>query len=123
MDKASQRISLRLTSSCRPSLRPYRVRPACRTFSDSRIPPNQQQKDPFRIRLGTALRNTRIQWYTIPVGAGIAFLGAMQLFKISERERVRLEEEKNAAYSENGDQKPEKPKKRKKIRPSGPWLV
>jgi hypothetical protein len=47
----------------------------------------------------------------------------MQLFKISERERVRLEEEKNAAYSENGDQKPEKPKKRKKIRPSGPWLV
>src|ERR1700760_713091 len=123
MDKASRPISLCLTSSCRPLLPHYRVRPACRTFFVSPVRANQQQKTPFRTRLGTALRNTRIQWYTIPVGAGIAFLGAVQLFKVSERERARIEEERNSAYSENGDQKPEKPKRRKRIRPSGPWLA
>jgi phosphatidylserine decarboxylase len=121
MDKASQRISTCLTGSCRPIIRHYRIRPACRTFVASRAQRNQQPREPFRTRLGTALRNTRIQWYTIPVGAGIAFLGAMQLFKISERERARLEEEREAAYSENGDQEPKKPIKRKRIRPSGPW--
>jgi phosphatidylserine decarboxylase len=128
MNRATVRISSRLTASRRPLLHPSRIPPAYRTFAASRIYRNHQDKEPFRTRLSTALRNTRIQWYTIPVGAGIAFLGATQLYKTSEREKARIQEERDAVYGGNGgngdhDQDPGKRKKRKRIRPSGPWLV
>jgi phosphatidylserine decarboxylase len=128
MDKATIRISSRLTASHRPLLYPSRIPSAYRTFTASRIYKSNQDKEPFRTRLATAWRNTRIQWYTIPVGAGIAFLGATQLYKSSKRENARIQEERDAAYASNGgngdhDHEPEKRKKRKRIRPSGPWSV
>jgi phosphatidylserine decarboxylase len=123
MNIAKQRINQPLYNRYHPILKP-RIRPAYRTFIATRVRRAQQPKEPFRTRLGKAWTNARVQWYTIPVGAGIAFLGATQLYKVSERERLRSEEERSSTYDgDNGDQDPGKPPKRKRIRPSGPWLV
>jgi phosphatidylserine decarboxylase len=62
------------------------------------------------------MRNTKIQWYQIPVGLGIGFLGLVQFYKVSSRERERLE-------MEDGQDGTRTPKKRARIRPDGPWQV
>ncbi|KAF3021041.1 phosphatidylserine decarboxylase 1 [Neopestalotiopsis sp. 37M] len=76
-----------------------------------------QQKEKFGSRLGSALRNTKVQWYPIPVALGVGFLGFVQFYKTQARERERLEQE--AADGEFGV----RPQKRPKIRPDGPWQV
>lgn len=73
---------------------------------------NSGKRPRFSQRLGEALRNTKIQWYQIPVGLGIGFLGLVQFYKVSAREREKQEE------LEDGKKKP---KPRAKIRPEGPW--
>lgn len=73
-------------------------------------------------RLRTALRKTKIEWKPIPIGLGIGFLGAIQFYRVREREKRRQEEYENTT-SEVGEQNGGRPKKRKKIRPSGPWYV
>lgn len=81
-------------------------------------------KQSFRSRLNERLKATTIVWRPIPIGLGIAFLGAFQLYRISERERRREEEERQQA-NHNGDEGDYvgRPKRREKIRPSGPWTV
>jgi len=119
-----------------PSTRSLSTRhyPPCqsRAFSSAHIRfqrYSQQGKQNFRARLNFALKNTRIQWYSIPVGLGIAFLGLTHFFRVTSRERERLrreEEERNSVYSleEDGELQPGKrPKKRPRVRPSGPWTV
>ena len=60
----------------------------------------------------------------IPAAAGIGFLGATQFYKVTQREAAKAEEEDRASvYSNGDDEDPQKPKKRKRIRPSGPWSV
>lgn len=60
---------------------------------------------------------------------GIAFLGATHFYHVTARERERIrreEEERDSAYGsdEEGEQQNGKrPKKRPRIRPSGPWAV
>lgn len=82
-----------------------------------------RNQDPFGSRLRAALRRTKLDWSPVPIGVGIAFLGAFQFYKVRERERKRLERE-NAQSLQNGDSddgEHGRPKKRKRIRPSGPW--
>jgi len=84
------------------------------------------EKGPFGSRLRTALQSTKVQWYPIPVGLGIGFLGFAQLYRRhqqQQREKLRQEEEEAGGYGPEGDNdgKGGKPKKRKRIRPSGPW--
>ncbi|RQM08155.1 hypothetical protein DH86_00000601, partial [Scytalidium sp. 3C] len=74
-------------------------------------------KESFGSRLRKALRETKIQWYQIPVGLGIGFLGLLQFYKVSEREKARIAEE-----AQDGE-KQTRPKKRERIRPTGPWQV
>lgn len=86
------------------------------------------EKGPFRTRLRTALQRTKVQWYPIPVGLGIGFLGFVQLYRRQQeqkREKLRQEEEEAGGYGPEGDNdsKGGKPKKRKRIRPSGPWYI
>jgi phosphatidylserine decarboxylase len=78
------------------------------------------------------LGETKIKWYPIPVGLGIGFLGLVQFYKVNGRERSRREEEwENDGYlkstgsgGENGDESiGGRPKRRERIRPSGPWFV
>jgi len=78
---------------------------------------------PFRTRLRTALRRTKIEWKPIPVALGIGFLGGVQFYRIQQREKRRKEEEDEEARiaeEERGDSRG-RPKRRKRIRPSGPW--
>ena len=68
----------------------------------------------FSHRLGEALRNSRIQWYQIPVGLGIGFLGLVQFYKVSSREQEKQRKLENGET--NGS-----PRSRPRVRPEGPW--
>ncbi|KAJ9142728.1 hypothetical protein NKR23_g7006 [Pleurostoma richardsiae] len=74
-----------------------------------------QQRPKFSSRLRTAWNSSRIQWYQIPVGVGIGFLGFLQFYKTYTKEKERQEQE-----SGDGETRP---KKRPRIRPEGPWQV
>jgi len=57
------------------------------------------------------------------VALGIGFLGGVQFYRIQQREKRRKEEEDEEARivdEERGDSRV-RPKRRKRIRPSGPW--
>lgn len=95
-----------------------RVRPVSRLhnapkrpFSSSKAAFDQQHES-FRSRLNSALKRTKIEWKPIPVALGITFLGVYQFYRIQRREQH------NQAHNEDGT-----PKKRERIRPSGPWQV
>lgn len=98
--------------------------PQSRSFVTSKCHSQQHRKESFGSRLRTALANTKIQWYPIPVGVGIGFLGFLQFQRVRAREKARIEEEQ-AMYGEeengeaNGNGR--RPKRRPRIRPSGPW--
>ncbi|KAL8995199.1 MAG: hypothetical protein Q9169_005032 [Polycauliona sp. 2 TL-2023] len=93
---------------------PKRAPFSSRSYSGSSRPDN----GPFRTRLRTALRNTKVEWRPIPITLGIAFLGAVQFFRVRRREQDREDEEQ-----EERERQSHKPAKRKRIRPSGPWQV
>ena len=98
-----------------------------RFTSSARRHEYQQQsgRGSFGSRLRTAWQDTKIEWYPIPVGLGIGFLGFAQLYKVRQREKLKEAEEENGrALSAPGDSgEGGKPKKRGKIRPSGPWYA
>lgn len=85
----------------------------------------RQDKGPFRTGSGPSTRKSRYQWKPIPVGLGIGFLGAVQLYRVREREKRRIQEEADALNAQethkDGGEHTGWPKKRKRIRPSGPW--
>lgn len=60
-----------------------------------------------------ALGNSKTEWYFIPVGLGIGFLGLVQGYKVYTREQERQDEEEQIRRH----------KKRPRIRPEGPWQV
>lgn len=72
---------------------------------------------PFRARLRTALKQTKVEWRPIPITLGIGFLGAVQFYRVRKREQL-----KQAAEDEE-QQELQRPAKRKRIKPSGPWQV
>lgn len=72
-----------------------------------------QQRPRFSSRLRMALGNSKTEWYFIPVGVGIGFLGGVQAYKIYSREKENQEKEAQE----------KKPKRRPRIRPDGPWYV
>ncbi|KAL4880977.1 phosphatidylserine decarboxylase-domain-containing protein [Aspergillus karnatakaensis] len=104
---------------------PERLRAGVRFFSKSRRNynnqnQNQSSKSSFGSRLRFALRNTKVEWYPIPVGLGIGLLGILHYYKSQRNERIRAEREAEAS-GESFDFS--KPPPRPKIRPSGPWQV
>ncbi|MCJ1335642.1 phosphatidylserine decarboxylase 1 [Bachmanniomyces sp. S44760] len=82
-------------------------------------------KEPFIARLRLALGKTRVKWYPIPVGLGVAFLGFTQLYRLQQQEKRRREDEEEEGRPLDKEISGEggKPKKRKRIRPGGPWQV
>ncbi|KAF2277185.1 phosphatidylserine decarboxylase [Westerdykella ornata] len=83
-----------------------------RPFSSSGPLFDAQPRQSFRSRLNSALKNTKIEWKPIPIALGVTFLGAFQLYRIQRRE-------KHIQSNEGADI----PRKRERIRPSGPWTV
>ncbi|KAI0205260.1 phosphatidylserine decarboxylase [Astrocystis sublimbata] len=78
-----------------------------------------QNRDGFGSRLRHALNDTKVKWYPIPVGLGIGFLGFVQFYKTQSRERERQRLEADGFEENNG----QRPKKRPRVRPEGPWQV
>ncbi|KAF3481121.1 phosphatidylserine decarboxylase proenzyme [Arthroderma uncinatum] len=75
------------------------------------------EKESFGSRLRAALGKTKIEWYPIPVGLGIAFLGLAQFYKSQQAEKQRMLME-----AERGD-RPQEVVPRQRVRPTGPWQV
>lgn len=63
------------------------------------------------------MRNTKIQWYQIPVGLGIGFLGLVQFYKVQSREQEKRRE------LQDGFVEGKIPRPRPRIRPEGPWYA
>ncbi|KAF9734292.1 hypothetical protein PMIN04_007171 [Paraphaeosphaeria minitans] len=96
-----------------------------RHFSSSRPYFDQQphRKESFRSRLNSALKSTKIKWEPIPIALGIGFLGVWQLYKVQKREQHTG---RNTADDTDTDTVVDQygtPRKRERIRPSGPWTV
>ncbi|KAH6669131.1 phosphatidylserine decarboxylase proenzyme [Plectosphaerella plurivora] len=92
--------------------RPNSNGPTARFYSQ-----NSGHRPRFSSRLRDALKNSKVQWYQLPIGVGIGFVGLMQFYKTTSRERERQElEERSGAGGPL-------PKKRERIRPDGPWQV
>ncbi len=111
-----------------PYLCPYH-RPSPRHFSSSiRFRRQQDGRESFATRLRRALGETKIRWYPIPVGLGIGFLALTQFYRVNEREKIRQREDEEDAYLRSIGKGEEhdsegRPKRRKRIRPTGPWFV
>ncbi|KAF2735620.1 phosphatidylserine decarboxylase [Polyplosphaeria fusca] len=97
-----------------------------RCFSSSRRCLDNRQhhrKESFRSRLNAALKNTKIEWKPIPVALGVTFLGVYQFYRIQRREKhTQAEPDQDGNGNGNGETSG-KPRKRERIRPSGPWQV
>ena len=65
--------------------------------------------------MNSALKRTKIEWKPIPVALGIGFLGVYQFYRIQRRQKYTQAGEDEATESHG------RPKKRERIRPSGPW--
>lgn len=97
------------------------IRPSQRFSTSARAgQEHYQNKKSFGSRLRTALRKTKVQWkYRIPVGLGIGFLGVAQFYRVQEREKKRHQKEQDAL--ESSEDSKSRPRRRKRVRPSGPW--
>ena len=118
-------IHLSSPSRCHAHTIPRHHASPHRTFTSSSVRhQNPHRKESFRTRLGSALRGTKIEWYWLPATAGIAFVGGLQSYRVYSTARDKREEEEEASlYSEEGEEDGKRPKKRKRIKPSGPWCV
>ncbi|PHH79810.1 hypothetical protein CDD82_2166 [Ophiocordyceps australis] len=97
-----------------PAWRPTLFAPTVRPFSSS----NSGKRPRFSHRLRESLRNSKIQWYQIPVGLGIGFLGLVQLYKVATREQDNAQQ-----HGQDASQDTTQPKPRPRVRPEGPWQV
>ena len=100
---------------------------ACQRARYSGRTDQSRHSGPFGRRLRVALRDTKIQWKPIPVGLGIGFLGAFQFYRVRQAEKRQQQEEKDALDPDDidtsGGEDATRPKKRERIRPSGPWYI
>lgn len=76
-------------------------------------------KGAFGSRLRFALRNTKVEWYPIPVGLGIGLLGLLSFYKAHRDERERLTRDAAGDEWENGARPPRRPR----VVPTGSWQV
>ncbi|KAI3398666.1 hypothetical protein diail_8853 [Diaporthe ilicicola] len=100
-------------TAVRPSNIPLSRQLASSPASRRAYSQQSQQRPRFTSRLRMALGKSKTEWYFIPVGVGIGFLGLVQGYKVYTRERERQED----------DEFEKKPTRRPRIRPEGPWQV
>lgn len=73
----------------------------------------------FGSRLRFALRNTKVEWYPIPIGLGIGLLGVLHFYKSQRAERNRIARDASGEDWENGSRPPKRPR----VVPTGSWQV
>lgn len=105
-------------------------RQSSRHFSiTARFSRQQDGSETFSTKLRRAWGETKIRWYSIPAGLGIGFLAVVQFYKVNEREKAkRQDSEDDDGFLRSSDRGEERdiedyPKRRKRIRPTGPWFV
>ncbi|KAI0472122.1 phosphatidylserine decarboxylase [Xylariaceae sp. FL0804] len=103
--------------------RPARHFSATSAASFRHSSPRCQNRERFGSRLRSALRDTKVTWYPIPVSLGIGFLGLVQFYRTQARERERSEAEAAEAAESSTPGEATRPKKRPRTRPDGPWQV
>lgn len=106
-----------------PHPRPHPHPHPHRHFSSSRPCSDQHfhRKESFRSRLNAALKGTKIKWEPIPIALGVGFLGLWQVYRIQRRETHTQRnpgDDSETVVDQQG-----RPRKRDRIRPSGPWSV
>lgn len=79
---------------------------------------NERTKGSFGSRLRVALRHTKVEWYPISVGLGIGLIGLIQIYRSQRAEKWRGDRE-----AENEGFDDERPPRRPRVRPDGPWHV
>jgi hypothetical protein len=110
-----------IRTPCSRSARPAytRLLSPARDFSSTRPTFEQfHRKESFRSRLNSSLKKTKIKWEPIPIALGVGFLGAFQFYRIQRRDKHTQSE---ADDTEEVLDHQGRPKKRERIRPSGPW--
>lgn len=111
--------------------------PRCSHALSTSAPRMNKGSSPFRARLRASLRDTKMQWRPIPVGLGIASVGALQFYRVrrrndgqEEREDVEDKSGAEARTQRTWDQEKEedtgsepraRPRRRARIKPDGPW--
>lgn len=122
------RLSTRLCPHARQHIRPQA--PSHGLFSTSAFrsrPQSSHRKETFSARLRAALGGTRIQWRPIPVSLGIAFVGGTQLYRLQRRQYAKEAEDAEALRAQDAEDaeadKAGRPRRRERVRPSGPWSV
>ena len=83
----------------------------------------KEYKAPFGSRLRRALKETKVEWYPIPVGLGVGFLGLVHFYRSQKRIKELEDNTRDHGADDNDGGNGKKPTKRKRIRPSGPWYV
>ena len=113
------------------------VCPKCSHALSTSVPRTSKRSSPFRTRLRASLRDTKVQWKPIPVGLGIASIGALQFYRVrrrndSQEEKEDAEEKSGAeerrqrdrdheAEDDTGSEPRSRPRRRARIKPDGPW--
>lgn len=78
---------------------------------------SEHQKSGSWSRLRFALRNTKVEWYPIPVGLGIGLLGVLHFYKSRRADRDRADDSGEAW------EKGARPPRRPRVVPTGSWQV
>lgn len=78
-----------------------------------------QSRGGFGSRLRFALRNTKVEWYPIPVGLGIGLLGLLHVYKSHREEKDQV----SKSASGEGVENEQKPPRRPRVVPTGSWQV
>jgi len=84
-------------------------------------------KPSFGTRLRKALSETRIKWYSIPVGLGIGFIGVGQAYRVYKAKETwedggYVRSAGNGGGGNDGESEG-RPNRRPRVTPTGPWFV
>ncbi|KAJ5089263.1 Phosphatidylserine decarboxylase-like protein [Penicillium argentinense] len=110
-------LSFRATARHKASMRHFSSKSWRQYNKDNNHESNT--KGGFGSRLRFALRNTKVEWYPIPVGVGIGLLGVLHFYKSQRAERDRVAQDAAGEDWENGGRPPRRPR----IVPTGSWQV
>ena len=110
-------LSFRATARRKANVRQFSSKSWKQYHKDSHHEKNG--KSGFGSRLRFALRNTKVEWYPIPVGLGIGLLGVLHFYKSQRADRDLTTQDATGDGQKDVQQTPRRPR----VVPSGSWQV